>query len=140
MTGMRAIIGIVFLAIAGLLGKLGLTSKSDPTMQAILQAVGGSTVRGTAVVTLIKRGSEEHPRVRLLITGATKGKTLAWHVHAGACGSSAAAVGNAPYPPMTPDAEGAAGANTELPFALPSGALYVDVHDDAAVVSCGALK
>ncbi len=139
MIAIRSIVGVVSVA-AAVAGKLGRSPASDPTMQAILQPVGAATVRGTAVVTLIKRGNEDHPRVRLLITGATKGKTLSWHVHAGACGSNSPPIGDAPYPPMTPDAEGSAGANTELPFALPAGALYVDIHDDAAVVSCGALK
>ena len=111
-------------------------------MTAQLASQGGSTVTGTATAT---HGSDANSfRATASISGASPNATHPWHVHAGRCGDNGPIVGPASaYPVLQADANGAATVNTNVPVAMPTGPLYVNVHASptqmGTIVACGNL-
>ena len=108
-----------------------------------ISPVGSSTVSGTVAV---ERTSSSSMRVTITLAGAMGGMVHPWHFHVGQCGGvgSGAIIG----PPGSYTAIGTRGDGTSLlvqtlPFDLPPGPVYVNVHrspSDLSVIACGNIK
>ena len=124
------------------LGSLAALSLAAPTnWKATLKATDNSMVAGTATVEAVGADST---RATVKVTGATAGSELAWHIHAGACGTKGEIVGPAAaYPSIKAGADGNADGSVVLPIAAPTtGEFAVTVHTsttDMKPVACGAL-
>lgn len=85
-------------------------------------------------------------RANVTLTGGSEGGNHPWHIHAGACGSNGAIVGDATaYPALRPDASGNASATATLDVALdPQASYYVNLHQSptalGTIVGCGELR
>ncbi len=125
------------------LGALVALSLAAPTnWSATLTPVERSRVSGVARVEALGTDST---RATLRLAGATPGRALAWHIHAGACGTKGAILGaSALYPSTKAGADGTAYAVATLPSSPPSSGEYsVTVHastTDMTPVACGTLK
>lgn len=108
-----------------------------------LSPVGSSTVSGTVAV---ERTSSSSLRATITLAGAMGGAIYPWHFHSGACGGvgSGAIIGSpASYTAIGTRGDGTSLLVQTLPFDLPPGPVYVNVHrspSDLSVVACGNVK
>src|SRR5438093_666542 len=120
------------------------TPEPSPSPQGIsvtMQAVGGSGVTGTAVVT---KGSGSFT-VKLTLTGMKASSQHANHIHKGSCAKAGPI--DKSLQTISADASGAGTATTTVPgdFAIPAEGWYVNVHSgpditqpgQGAPVACG---
>lgn len=110
------------------------------TWSAMLNAVGGSGVSGTA------KGTTAHDstHVTVNVKGAQPGATLPWHIHDGKCTDSGAPVfGDASaYPPLVVGSDGTATATAHLSTKLNEARNYIiNIHASptnmGTIVACG---
>ena len=127
-------------------GSASSSSSRPPTQwSATLEAVGGSGVGGSALIT--PGGSSSETSVTLMVNGAPPNGTLPWHFHTGRCGEAGGAiVGQAQaYTPIPVGADGGSAQHrVTLPFTVPAtGDLRIQVHrsssDMGTIVACGNL-
>ncbi len=127
-------------ALAGLT-LLGVSGDA-PNWKAMLIPNDGSSIKGTVNVDAVGRDST---RTTISMTGGEPGKTLAWHIHRGACGTKGEIFG-APtaYPGLTLGTDGAGSLSVTLPVVPPTTGQYsVTVHrstTDMTPAACGDLK
>ena len=110
----------------------------EPRWRAILEPVGGGTVRGGAMV---EAKDAQSTRFTITIRNAPANTTLPWHMHAGTCAAPGNVVGSG-YPELRAGPGGTAEAAVTLAIAPPSaGPHVIQVHSPTgAPVSCGDLK
>ncbi len=131
MRGMQSIAALVAV------GMLNGASGSAAKWRAILEPVGGATVRGGA--TAEATGDSTH--FVITIRGGAPNTSLAWHMHTGTCASPGQLQGSG-YPPLKVGPGGTAQAAVTLAVASPDGgSRIIQVHGAGGnVVSCGELK
>lgn len=128
----------------GVLAAATLHSIADdaPSWKAMLVPNEGSHLHGAVTVVAVGRDSI---RTVIDMSGGEAGKSLAWHIHQGACGTKGPIFGDAKaYPPLTLGKDGTASRSVTLPVALASAGQYsVTVHQstkDMTPAACGDLK
>ena len=120
-------------------------SRAPTQWSATLEAVGGSGVGGSALIT--PGGSSSETSVTLMVNGATPNGTLPWHFHTGRCGEPGGTIVGQPqaYTPIPVGADGGSRQHrVTLPFTVPAtGDLRLQVHrsssDMGTIVACGNL-
>lgn len=120
------------------------TSISGAESRHTLSPVGSNTVGGTIAVA--PGAAPGTTTVTLTLTGAMPGAIYPWHFHSGACGGvgSGAIIGSpASYTAIGTRGDGTSLLVQTLPFDLPPGGVYANVHrspSDLSVVACGNVK
>lgn len=127
-----ALAGLTLVSVAG----------DPPNWKAMLMPNDGSHLNGTVNVDAVGRDSA---RTTIAMTGGEPGKTLAWHIHRGACGTRGEILGAATaYPGLTLGRDGAGSLSVTLPVVPPATGQYsVTVHrstSDMTPAACGELK
>ena len=114
------------------------TDQGNAKWRAILEPVGGGTVRGGAMV---EAKGGQSTRFTITIRNATPGATLAWHMHSGTCVAPGGVIGTG-YPELRSGPGGTAEAAVTLSVAPPgSTGFIIQVHGPTgAPISCGDLK
>lgn len=126
------------LAGAYVLGRSAGEEQGSGKWRALLEPVGGATVRGGAMV---EAKGEQSTRFTITIRNAPPGNTLAWHMHSGTCAAPGAVIGSG-YTELRSGPGGTAEAAVTLSVAPPAGGSFViQVHGQTgAPISCGDLK
>ena len=107
---------------------------------ATLQSVGGSGVRGNAILT--PGGNSNQTTANISVSGGMSGAVYPWRIHRGSCGSDMGVVGAAGlYPSLAAGTDGTARLMTTLPIATPgSGSFSVALQGaEGQTVACGNL-
>ena len=107
---------------------------------ASLQSVGGSGIRGNAILT--PGGNSNQTTANVSISGGTSGGVYSWRIHRGTCGNDTGVVGSpALYPTLATGTDGTARLMTTLPVPTPgSGSFFIALHDSGGqTVACGNL-